>query len=91
MKTSSRTSSPARLGTALLTANALAGLNHADVLAGLQRHAAHDWSVRHDGHRQASPPSCRRLSAHRDRGGLAFWIITEADGRRTTVMLPEDF
>ena len=91
MKTSSRTLSPARLGTALVTANALARLHPADVLAGLQRHAAHDWIARHDGHRQASPPSCRLLSAHLDRGGLAFWIITEANGRRTTVLLPEDF
>ena len=91
MRTLSRTLSPARLGNALLTANALARLHPADVLAGLHRHAAHHWSARHDGHRQASPPACRRLSAHRDRDGLAFWIITEANGRRTTVMLPEDF
>ena len=87
MRTLSRTLPAARLGTTLLTANALARLHPADVLAGLHRHAAHHWSARHDGHHQASPPSCRRLSAHRDRGGLAFWIITEANGRHTNVEL----
>ena len=91
MRTSSRTLSPARLEATLLTANALARLHPADVLAGLHRHAQRGFSNHAAGPDQAPPPCCRLLSAHRDRHGLAFWIITEANGRRTTVMLPEDF
>lgn len=91
MKTSSRTLISAPLGPTLLTAKALARLHPADVLAGLERHAGRAWITRAGERGRAPAPDCRRLSAHRDRHGLAFWILTEAHGRRTTVLLPEDF
>lgn len=91
MRTSSRTWISARLGPTLLTANALARLHPADVVAGLQRHAQRELNRHAADPDQVQPPCCRRLSAHHDRHGSAFWIITEACGRRTTVMLPEDF
>jgi hypothetical protein len=34
---------------------------------------------------------CRLLSAFRDRHGVKFWIITEADRSFTTILLPEDY
>lgn len=35
--------------------------------------------------------SCRFLAAYRTTQNRAFWIITEADRRRSTVLLPEEF
>lgn len=33
----------------------------------------------------------RLFSVYRDRKGVKFWIITEADRSATTVLLPEDY
>ncbi len=34
---------------------------------------------------------CRRLSVYRTLNGARFWVLTEADGSLTTVLLPEDY
>lgn len=34
---------------------------------------------------------CRVLSAYRSKSGLPFWIITEADHSKTTVLLPTEY
>ena len=86
---------PRPLGLTLITANALDRLQAEDVTASLQRHARRDWG--HCGRQDAQAndtaldDGCRLLSAYRDRNGIEFWIITEADQRQTTVLLPEDY
>ena len=40
---------------------------------------------------QAVVGGMRILSAYQAANGTKFWIITEADRRTTTVLLPEDY
>ena len=83
------------LGRLLITSNASSQLNPADVLAAIERHSTGDWgelcaednAVNDD----AILDGSRILSAYRDRGGVKFWVITEADRSATTVLLPEDY
>ena len=82
------------LGDIVITANAQARLNPADVAQGLARHARGDWGeVDEDDREQnefALKEGCRLLSVYRS-GELTFWIITEADRSVTTILLPEDY
>lgn len=83
------------LGRTVVTANALATLDPASVLAALRRHAAGDWGELPPEDRQENDLSAREgfriLSAYTDAHGTKFWIITEADRSATTVLLPEDY
>lgn len=76
----------------IITRNALRRLDRRDVLASLRRHERGDWGhCSADGARAndfARKAGGRLRSAFRDRRGVEFWIITEAD-HSTTVMLPE--
>jgi hypothetical protein len=82
------------LGQTVITANAQATLDPADVQQGLSRHASGDWGD--------VPPEDARSNAaaleHGDRllssygeGEKRFWIITESDRSVTTVLMPEDY
>lgn len=82
------------LGAVVITANAQARLDPADVQQGLSRHARGDWGD--------IPPEDVELNAsglkHGERllsaygqAGARFWIITERDRSVTTVLLPEDY
>ena len=85
---------PLVLGLTLITANARRQLEPEDVSRSLQRHARRDWGRC----RPQNPPAhaasleggCRLLSVYKDRQGIDFGIITEADLSRTWVLLPED-
>lgn len=83
------------LGQTVITRNALKSLHPADVYHGLQRHAACDWGdlcpEDIEENNRSLEHGCRLLSAYRDRNGVKFWIITEADRSATTVLLPEDY
>ena len=83
------------LGQTVITRHALDRLDPADVYAALQRHAARDWGDCCPEDAQANDEAlregCRLLSVYRDRHGLKFWIITEANRAATTVLLPEDY
>lgn len=83
------------LGQVVITSNALAQLHSEDVHSALRRHAARDWGdVAPDDWAEnelSLKEGFRLLSSYRDRNGLKFWIITEADRSSTTVLLPEDY
>jgi hypothetical protein len=76
----------------IITRSALRRLHRRDVLASLRRHERGDWghcspdvALAND---VARKDGGRLRSVYRDRRGVEFWIITEAD-HSTTVMLPE--
>ncbi len=83
------------LGQTVITPNAAASVEHADVLAALRRHASGDWGELGEEDRAANDRALvegtRLLSAYRARSGTRFWIITEADRSVTTILLPEDY
>ncbi len=83
------------LGQMVITTNALKTLCPEDVYCGLRRHAACDWGELCpediEENNRSLQDGCRLLSAYRDRRGVKFWIITEADRSVTTVLLPEDY
>jgi hypothetical protein len=83
------------LGRTVITANALDVLQPEDVQNALRRHTRGDWgdvcSEDARSNDAAMLEGCRLLSAFRDRHGVKFWIITEADRSVTTVLLPEDY
>jgi hypothetical protein len=63
-------------------------------MAGIRRHEAGDWGEvtpedRHANDR-ALMEGTRILSAYYS-SGVRFWIITEADRSKTTVIMPEDY
>lgn len=83
------------LGRVVITRNALHSLPSAEVLVALGRHARGDWGNVGQADRQANERAmaegARLFSVYFTRQGLRFWIITEADRSRTTVLLPEDY
>ena len=82
------------LGQIVITANAQARLDPADVQQGLSRHAAGDWG-------EVCPEDARsnadaiwqghRLMSVYGQGDKQFWIITDAGHGVTTVLMPEDY
>lgn len=84
-----------RLGRIMSTPNALERLTQEDILLGLQRHQAGDWGDVDEHDRQANERALtdgsRLWSVYHSAKGLKFWIITEADRRLSTVLLPEDY
>ena len=82
------------LGQTVITANAKATLDPADVQEGLSRHAKGDWGDVCPEDRKENELSLkegfRLLSVYRS-GEMNFWIITEADRSITTVLLPSDY
>ena len=70
-------------------------MHQADIPIALGRHAAGDWGDVCEADRRENELSVnqrlRLLSVYRDRNGVKFWIITEADRSATTVLLPEDY
>jgi hypothetical protein len=83
------------LGHLVATPNALSRLAIKDVLAGIIRHQAGDWGDLGKDDRLENDLSLekgsRLLSAYTASNGVRFWIITEGDRSRTTVLLPEDY
>ena len=83
------------LGQTLITANARDKLHPEDIPLALGRHANGDWGEVCEEDRQENEHSVnqrlRLFSVYRDRQGVKFWIITEADRSATTILLPEDY
>lgn len=83
------------LGQTVSTFNAADSLNPGDVLIAMARHHSGDWGDLCDEDRQANERALARggrlFSAHHDRNGIKFYIITECDRSVTTVLLPEDY
>ena len=84
-----------RLGRIVTTPNALESLTQDDILLGIQRHQAGDWGDLTDDNRAANDRAlaqgARIVSAYNAMNGTRFWLITEADRSRTTILLPEDY
>ena len=84
-----------RLGRIVSTPNALGKLTQSDILTALQRHQAGDWGDVDDEDCQANDcalsQGTRVFSVYQSANGVKFWVITEADRRITTVLLPEDY
>jgi hypothetical protein len=83
------------LGRVVITSNAKETLHPEDVQICLQRHAKGDWGEIDEHDRCENILSLaqgfRLISVYRDRAGVKFWIITEADRSATTILLPEDY
>ena len=84
-----------RLGHIASTPNALSQLSEKDILMGIRRHQAGDWVDLPAGNKAANDRALveqtRLWSVYRSSAGVKFWIITEADRRVTTVLMPEDY
>lgn len=83
------------LGTVVMSSGALKQIEPADADACLQRHAVGDWGEAGAHDRGDNDRGLREggqlVSVHRDRNGITFWIITDANRTRTTVLLPVDY
>jgi len=83
------------LGQTVITRAAQSSLDPEDVLASLCKHAGGNWGEcgNHDWEENqlSLKEGFRLLSVYRDRNGIKFWIITEADRSATTILLPEDY
>ena len=92
---SAPTSSSLPLGQIVATPNALAHITQTDITLALARHAVGDWgdlcAEDKEVNDQALTEGMRILSAYQAANGTKFWIITEADRKTTTVLLPEDY
>lgn len=90
-----RHSTQLTLGRTLITPGALSGVAPGDVASALRRHASGDWGDVCEADRQENDLSLREgfriMSVYRDRHGVTFWIITEADRSATTVLLPDEY
>lgn len=84
-----------RLGKIVTTPNALDRLTQEDILTGIQRHQAGDWGDISEDDRAknelALQQGLRLWSVYHATNGVRFWLITEADRRTTTVLVPEDY
>ena len=84
-----------RLGHIVATPNARQSITQDDILLGIQRHQAGDWGDLTDDNRAANDRALaqggRIVSAYHATNGTKFWLITEADRSRTTILLPEDY
>lgn len=83
------------IGRLVMTRGAEKVLNREDMFGAVSRHLAGDWGELDDEDRQANDDAVqlgdRILSAYVDRHQTKFWIITEADRRSTTILLPEEY
>jgi hypothetical protein len=83
------------LGQIVMTVNAQHRLEPEDVNAGLARHAWCDWGELPALDREANDSAIwgggRLLSSYQGRNGVRFSVLTEADRRTTTVLMPEDY
>lgn len=83
------------LGKIVMTTEALLRIHLGDMSDGLTRHAKGDWGDVNkedfDENQVSLDEGYRLFSVYHDRKGVKFWIITEADRKTTTVLLPEDY
>lgn len=83
------------VGQVVITPAAAQRLSLGEVTQALRRHARGDQGDFDEpsgsGRRGSTLHDCRRLSAYRAADGTRFWIITDPEPTRTTVLLPEDF
>lgn len=83
------------IGKVAITRNTVDVLDLEDVWHCLIRHASGDWGECTPADAAENELSLKEgfrvLSVYRDRDGVTFWVITEADRENTTVLLPCDY
>ncbi len=83
------------LGRVVITAHADSVLNPQEVQSALVRHAIGDWGdvSREDrlANERGLKEQDRLFSVYHAANTRKFWIITEWDRSRTTILLPEDY
>lgn len=87
------------LGRLIATPAALGALTREQIILALARHEAGDWgeldAEDQRANEQALHNGARILSAYTFRNApersVKVWVITEADRRFTTILLPEDY
>ncbi len=83
------------VGRVVVTANANEVLMHEDIIDALDRHQLGDWGEVCESDCKANNDACkygkRILSAYTSTFGDKFWVITEADRKTTTILLPSDY
>lgn len=83
------------IGQIVITPTALEVLSRRDVNKALVRHLRGDWGDVEEEDWKANNWAVnndeRVLSAYHSSDGVKFWIITEADRSKTTVLLPKDY
>ena len=81
-----------RLGRIVSTPQVLEQLTSDDISFGIRRHQAGDWG---DGDSEANERALseglRLWSVYQAKNDTTFWLITEANRRVTTVLLPDDY
>ena len=84
-----------RIGKIVSTPNALDKLTQDDILRAIGRHQAGDWGdvSEHDRAQNelALAQGMRLWSVYHAASGVKFWLITEANRKYTTVLMPEDY
>lgn len=84
-----------RLGEVVLTPAVRHRLTDGDVAAGLLKHlgkvCGDENHPTHSHPRSPCADGCRLLSASRAADGTSFWVVSESDRSRTTVMLPQEY
>ncbi len=83
------------IGRLVMTRGAEKTLNREDMFDALKRHMAGDWGELDEEDWQANDDAIvlghRLFSVYFDRCRAKFWILTEADRRSTTILLPEEY
>ena len=84
-----------KLGLVTMTLRAKHSLSDLNVLEALLLHIRGEWGgIAPDDHYTLFPDydfGVRMRGAYSDRQGQMFWVITDADHSRTTVMMPSDY
>lgn len=84
-----------QLGRTFMTRGVAAQVAAPEIGDAIQRHQCGDWGeVTIDiwqGNDRSIEEGFRLLSTYTSEAGVKFWIITEGDRRRSTVLLPEEY
>lgn len=84
------------IGDLLITRNADSVLSDDDIVGALERHMRCDWGELDSEDWALNDAAVevegdRILSVYLSKGNIRFYVITEADRKNTTILLPEDY
>jgi hypothetical protein len=86
---------PIPLGLVVITQCVKGAVGDSEIAEALARHKWGDWGevskTDEWANADALENSSRLVSVYRDRNGKRFFVITEADRRMTTVLLPAEY
>jgi hypothetical protein len=83
------------LGSIVITPGAVATLDQASVKLAIAKHAAGDWGILGADDRRRNDETVLNggtlASIYQDSRGKKFYVLTESDRTRTSVLLPEEY